>query len=100
MERHPVDGWDLTKVLKSGGSIHGKDLAPGPGDIIESQMDPAPAVIDEGYPNYVDEEEERRLMKGEEEGVRLKEELWDKLRFLRFPNLTMGLLGLKLHLLV
>ncbi|PIA27424.1 hypothetical protein AQUCO_07800042v1 [Aquilegia coerulea] len=68
MDRHPVDGRGLNQMPKSGRS--GKFTWEGPDDLINNELDAAPAAIDEGDPNYVDdEEEEERIMKGEKEGV-------------------------------
>ncbi|KAL5709625.1 hypothetical protein ACHQM5_020290 [Ranunculus cassubicifolius] len=54
MDRHPVDGMSINKMAKSGRG--GKYTWEGPGGMIEDEMDAAPAAIDQGDPNYVDEE--------------------------------------------
>ncbi|KAF5195803.1 plant/protein [Thalictrum thalictroides] len=63
MDRHPVDGRSLNQMPKSGRG--GKFTWEGPDDLIDNELDAAPAAIDEGDPNYVDEEGEERIMKGE-----------------------------------
>ncbi|XP_070008722.1 uncharacterized protein LOC142164960 [Nicotiana tabacum] len=66
-DRRPIDEIPLTKQPKSGHG--GKFTWEGPEDMIENEMDGAPMAIDENDPNYVDEEEERRILRGEVSGV-------------------------------
>ncbi|KAK8650767.1 hypothetical protein V6N13_140393 [Hibiscus sabdariffa] len=47
----------------------GKYTWEGPDDMMESELSPVPAAIDEKDPNYVDEEEEGRILRGERSGV-------------------------------
>lgn len=56
MDRHPVDGVPLNQVPKSGRG--GKYTWEGPEGIIDSELNPAPAALDSGDPNYPDEEEQ------------------------------------------
>ncbi|XP_042491843.1 uncharacterized protein LOC122071541 [Macadamia integrifolia] len=67
MERHPVDGLPLVHLPKSGHG--GKYTWEGPGDYTGNELEAAPPAIDEKDPNYVDEEEEEKILKGEEEEV-------------------------------
>ncbi|OWM69648.1 hypothetical protein CDL15_Pgr025497 [Punica granatum] len=41
----------------------------GPANLLDNELFPAPAVLDEGDPNYVDEEEEGRILRGERSDV-------------------------------
>lgn len=68
MERHPVDGLGLAHGPSKSGH-GGKYTWEGPGDIAENELAAAPPAIDERDPNYVDEEEEERIVKGEEPEV-------------------------------
>ncbi|KAI5640615.1 hypothetical protein M9H77_00455 [Catharanthus roseus] len=54
-DRRPVDGRPLNRQPKSGHG--GKFTWEGPEDMAESELDPAPAFLDENDPNYVDDEE-------------------------------------------
>ncbi|KAF5725269.1 hypothetical protein HS088_TW03G00801 [Tripterygium wilfordii] len=69
MERHPVDdkGGIERPPPKSG--LGGKYTWEGPDDEVENELLPAPSAIDEGNPNYVDEETEERIVKGEKSDV-------------------------------
>lgn len=64
-DRHPVDGQPLKRNPKSGHG--GKYTWEGPDE--EGELDPAAAAIDENDPNYVDEEAEQRILRGEVSGV-------------------------------
>ncbi|XP_075095854.1 uncharacterized protein LOC142173864 [Nicotiana tabacum] len=66
-DRRPIDGIPLTKQSKSGHG--GKFTWEGKLAIDENEMDAAPVAIDENDPNSVDEEEERRILRGEVSGV-------------------------------
>ncbi|CAI9097835.1 OLC1v1034344C1 [Oldenlandia corymbosa var. corymbosa] len=66
-DRHPMDGVPLGRQHKAGHG--GKYTWEGPRDFLENEMDPAPAAIDENDPNYVDEEAEGRILRGEVSGV-------------------------------
>ncbi|KAG0461274.1 hypothetical protein HPP92_021201 [Vanilla planifolia] len=58
MDRHPTDGLGIApRPPKSGHG--GRFTWEGPEDEISSALDPAPAAVDPGDPNYVDEEEEK-----------------------------------------
>ncbi|KAF5750467.1 hypothetical protein HS088_TW03G00803 [Tripterygium wilfordii] len=41
----------------------------GPDDEVENELSPPPPAIDEGDPNYLDEEAEDRIVKGEKSDV-------------------------------
>ncbi|XP_068307283.1 uncharacterized protein [Pyrus communis] len=65
LERHPRDGTGIgRRPPKSGHG--GKYTWEGPGDEVEVEMDPVPPAIDERDPNYVDEETEKKIVKGED----------------------------------
>lgn len=68
-DRRPADGIPLNRQAKSGHG--GKYTWEGPADIAENyyELDPAPAYIDENDPNFVDEEAEQRILRGEVSGV-------------------------------
>ncbi|XP_015086835.1 uncharacterized protein LOC107029910 [Solanum pennellii] len=67
-DRRPIDGIPLNKLSKSGHG--GKFTWEGPRDAMEYELDDdLPVAIDENDPNYVDEEEEGRLLRGEVSGV-------------------------------
>ncbi|KAI6698036.1 hypothetical protein NL676_018155 [Syzygium grande] len=63
MERHPVDGIWIGCPPKSGRG--GKYTWEGPNSMVEGELEPAPPAIDERDPNYVDEEAEGRILRGE-----------------------------------
>lgn len=66
MERHPADGLGgIGRPLPKSGH-GGKYTWEGPEDPAESELAPTPPAIDEKDPNYVDEEAEEKVMKGEE----------------------------------
>ncbi|KAJ0908846.1 hypothetical protein HanRHA438_Chr07g0314981 [Helianthus annuus] len=66
LERHPRDGIPLEKQPKGGRG--GKYTWDGPGGMVEDELDPAPAAVDEKDPNYVSEEEEEKAAR-EVDGV-------------------------------
>lgn len=74
MERHPVDGLTLKGGPPKSGR-GGKYTWEGPDDVVHSQLDPAPAAIDEGDPNYEpltgegDEGQRAEEKNGPEEGL-------------------------------
>ncbi|KAJ9181455.1 hypothetical protein P3X46_009583 [Hevea brasiliensis] len=68
MERHPVDGLGGIRKPSPKSGHGGKYTWEGPDDIVENELETAPPAIDEKDPNYVDEEEEEKIVKGEEGG--------------------------------
>ncbi|XP_050380455.1 uncharacterized protein LOC126797774 [Argentina anserina] len=68
MDRHPIGGIGIGRPPSKSGH-GGKYTWEGPGDVAEYEMDPVPAAIDEGDPNYVDEEVGKRIVKGKEADV-------------------------------
>ncbi|XP_023758701.1 uncharacterized protein LOC111907142 [Lactuca sativa] len=66
LDRHPRDGIPIEKQSKGGRG--GKYTWDGPGGMVNDELDPAPAAVDEKDPNYVSEEEEERVAR-EAEGV-------------------------------
>ncbi|PIN06801.1 hypothetical protein CDL12_20643 [Handroanthus impetiginosus] len=60
-ERHPIDGLPMEKQPKSGHE--------GPEDDAANELEEVPAAIDKNDPNYVDEEAEGRILRGEVSGV-------------------------------
>ncbi|XP_004303038.1 PREDICTED: uncharacterized protein LOC101308886 [Fragaria vesca subsp. vesca] len=67
-DRHPIDGIGIGKPPPKSGH-GGKYTWEGPGDAAEYEMEPVPAAIDKGDPNYVDEEVEDKIVKGKEAEV-------------------------------
>lgn len=65
LERHPADGIGIGRPPPKSGH-GGKYTWEGPGDLVENELLPTPPAIDEGDPNYVDEEEEEKIVKGED----------------------------------
>ncbi|XP_020213619.1 uncharacterized protein LOC109797876 isoform X2 [Cajanus cajan] len=75
-ERHPADGIGIGRPPPKSGH-GGKFTWEGPANEAESHLMAAPAAIDEGDPNYVDEEEEKassELVVGEVEVAKAAEE--------------------------
>ena len=68
MDRHPADGIGIGKPAPKSGH-GGKYTWEGPDDLAESELLEVPAAIDEKDPNYVDEEEEEKILKGEKSDV-------------------------------
>ncbi|KDP42762.1 hypothetical protein JCGZ_23702 [Jatropha curcas] len=66
MDRHPVDGIGGIRKPPPKSGHGGKYTWEGPEDMAESELDAAPPAIDEKDPNYVDEEKEEKLLRGEE----------------------------------
>ncbi|KAI3831553.1 hypothetical protein MKX03_029511 [Papaver bracteatum] len=67
---NPVDGMGLHKNPKSGHG--GKYTWEGPRDLVDDEFSmgqDVPAAIDEGDPNYVDEEIEEKIMRGDSDVV-------------------------------
>ena len=63
MERRPVDG--LTIKCGPHKSGHGgKFTWEGPDDVVQTQLDPAPAAIDEGDPNFDNDVQGQQLEEG------------------------------------
>uniref|UniRef100_A0A2P2J0N4 Uncharacterized protein n=1 Tax=Rhizophora mucronata TaxID=61149 RepID=A0A2P2J0N4_RHIMU len=70
MDRHPMDGLRggiRRSPRKSGHG--GKYTWEGPDDNVENELEAVPPAIDEKDPNYVDEEAEERIGRGEESEV-------------------------------
>ncbi|KAG9159078.1 hypothetical protein Leryth_017544 [Lithospermum erythrorhizon] len=59
LERHPADGLPLKHDPKKGHG--GKYTWEGPSKGVENELEVAPIAIDENDPNYVDEEEEKKI---------------------------------------
>ncbi|KAA8516661.1 hypothetical protein F0562_016833 [Nyssa sinensis] len=68
LERHPADGLPLARPPPKSGH-GGKYTWEGPHDEAENELEGAPPAIDEKDPNYVEEEVEERLSKGEDSEV-------------------------------
>ncbi|GLT64366.1 hypothetical protein SLA2020_368660 [Shorea laevis] len=68
MERHPGDGRGIEQQPPKSGH-GGKYTWEGPDDLADNELMAAPPAIDEKDPNYVDEEEEEKILKGEESDV-------------------------------
>ena len=68
MDRHPADGIGIGKPPPKSGH-GGKYTWEGPDDIAESELSEVPPAIDEKDPNYVDEEEEEKILQGEKSEV-------------------------------
>ncbi|KAH7861751.1 hypothetical protein Vadar_030350 [Vaccinium darrowii] len=68
MERHPSDGSPYVRPPPKSGH-GGKYTWEGPAEEAENELDPAPVALDERDPNYVDEEAEEKVVKGEDEEV-------------------------------
>ncbi|KAK4432522.1 hypothetical protein Salat_1014400 [Sesamum alatum] len=66
-DRHPMDGLPRGRQPKSGHG--GKYTWEGPADEAANELEEAPAVLDENDPNFVDEEAEGRILRGEVSGV-------------------------------
>lgn len=68
LERHPADGIGIGRPPPKSGH-GGKYTWEGPRDIAENELEAVPPAIDEKDPNYVDEEEEEKIERGEEKDV-------------------------------
>ncbi|KAJ4841848.1 hypothetical protein Tsubulata_008665 [Turnera subulata] len=64
MERQPANGIGIRKPPPKSGR-GGKYTWEGPDDMAESELEAAPPAVDEKDPNYVNEEEEERIVRGE-----------------------------------
>ncbi|KAJ4841846.1 hypothetical protein Tsubulata_008661 [Turnera subulata] len=69
MERHPANGIGGIGRPPPKSGHGGKYTWEGPGDMAESELEAVPAAIDERDPNYVDEEEEGKILRGEASDV-------------------------------
>lgn len=69
MERHPVDGLGGIGKPPPKSGHGGKYTWEGPDNLVESELEEVPPAIDEKDPNYVDEEEEEKVLKGEDSDV-------------------------------
>lgn len=63
MERHPADGIGIGRPPPKSGR-GGKYTWEGPADMAKNELEAAPPAIDEGDPNYVDDEEEGKDAEG------------------------------------
>lgn len=68
MDRHPVNGVGIRKPPPKSGH-GGKYTWEGPDDLIENELDEVPPAIDEKDPNYVDDDEEEKILMGEKSDV-------------------------------
>ncbi|KAL3839754.1 hypothetical protein ACJIZ3_024345 [Penstemon smallii] len=66
-DRRPRDGLPIDLQHKSGHG--GKYTWEGPADDVANELDEGPTVMDEKDPNYVDEEAEGKILRGEVSGV-------------------------------
>jgi hypothetical protein len=69
MDRHPVDGLGGIGKPPPKSGHGGKYTWEGPDDLAESELSAVPPAIDEKDPNYVDEEKEERVLRGEDNDV-------------------------------
>ncbi|XP_015580496.1 uncharacterized protein LOC107262006 isoform X2 [Ricinus communis] len=69
MDRHPADGKGGIGKPPPKSGHGGKYTWEGPDGTTESELDAAPAAIDEKDPNYVDEEAEEKILRGENSDV-------------------------------
>ncbi|KAF3441729.1 hypothetical protein FNV43_RR15644 [Rhamnella rubrinervis] len=68
LERHPANGIGIGRPPPKSGH-GGKYTWEGPDDLVENELSPTPPAIDERDPNYVDEETEEKIVKGEDGDV-------------------------------
>lgn len=68
LERHPADGIGIGRPPPKSGH-GGKYTWEGPDELAESELNAAPPAIDEKDPNYVDEEAEEKILRGENSEV-------------------------------
>ncbi|XP_010037098.2 uncharacterized protein LOC104425922 [Eucalyptus grandis] len=66
MERHPANGLGGIGRPPPKSGHGGKYTWEGPEDPAESELAPMPPAIDEKDPNYVDEEAEEKVIRGED----------------------------------
>ncbi|XP_059427908.1 uncharacterized protein LOC132161744 [Corylus avellana] len=69
MDRHPVDGLGGIGKPPPKSGHGGKYTWEGPDDLAESELSAVPPAIDEKDPNYVDEEKEEKVLRGEDSDV-------------------------------
>ncbi|EXC33912.1 hypothetical protein L484_012802 [Morus notabilis] len=69
LDRHPADGIGGIGKPPPKSGHGGKYTWEGPGEVAENLLAPAPAAIDERDPNYVDEDAEERIVRGEDKDV-------------------------------
>ncbi|XP_041028801.1 uncharacterized protein LOC121268549 [Juglans microcarpa x Juglans regia] len=69
MDRHPVDGMGGIAKPPPKSGHGGKYTWEGPSDLVEAELEEVPPAIDEKDPNYVDEEVEERILRGEDSDV-------------------------------
>lgn len=69
MDRHPVDGLGGIGQPPPKSGHGGKYTWEGPDDLAESELSAVPPAIDEKDPNYVDEEKEEKVLRGEDSDV-------------------------------
>ncbi|XP_022747289.1 uncharacterized protein LOC111297023 [Durio zibethinus] len=68
MERHPANGIGIGRPPPKSGH-GGKYTWEGPNDLAGNELMPVPPAVDKKDPNYVDEEEEERILSGENSDV-------------------------------
>lgn len=68
MDRHPANGIGIGRPPPKSGH-GGKYTWEGPDDLADSELYAAPPAIDEKDPNYVDEEAEEKILRGEKSDV-------------------------------
>lgn len=68
LERHSANGIGIGRPPPKSGH-GGKYTWEGPDDIAENELSPTPPAIDERDPNYVDEEAEEKIVRGEDKDV-------------------------------
>ncbi|KAG4130353.1 hypothetical protein ERO13_D09G138000v2 [Gossypium hirsutum] len=68
LERHPADGIGIDQPPPKSGR-GGKYTWEGPDGLAENELMAAPPAIDEKDPNYVDEEEEEKIVRDENSDV-------------------------------
>ncbi|MBA0740144.1 hypothetical protein Gogos_013365 [Gossypium gossypioides] len=68
LERHPTDGIGIDQPPPKSGR-GGKYTWEGPDGLAENELMAAPPAIDEKDPNYVDEEEEEKIVRDENSDV-------------------------------
>ncbi|CAN6577510.1 unnamed protein product [Malus baccata var. baccata] len=68
LDRHPKDGTGIGRPPPKSGH-GGKYTWKGPGGVADDVTDPVAVAIDQRDPNYVDEEKEEMIVKGEDDDV-------------------------------
>ncbi|KAF5473619.1 hypothetical protein F2P56_010219 [Juglans regia] len=69
MDRHPVDGIGGRAKPPPKSGHGGKYTWEGPSDLVQAELEEVPPAIDKKDPNYVDEEVEERILRGEDSDV-------------------------------